>query len=583
MKIHQLPEEIVKRIAAGEVVERPASVVKELIENAVDAGAKHVDLEVKGAGRLLIRVSDDGCGMGKDDLTRSVQRHTTSKIHSIADIDEIMTLGFRGEALYSIAAISKMEITSRTGEDPMGYCLQVEGGKVGRLEGVGSPIGTTVVVRDLFWNTPARLKFLKSSTTEMHHVFDVVAAQASARPDVAFKLRDGEKAWIDLPASQGLSERVQGLYPALGRDWISVDYKSDAVQVLGCIGHPSMARGDRSNQFFFVNRRPVKSPSLGYAVEAAFHSLLPEGKHPVFFILIEILPENVDVNIHPSKKEVRFHKIQEVQDGLREAVRRSLSLHYSRGEETPLKGEGSHYPEPRIQASVIRDTVRALDFLRPRAKGHSQSPKVFETSNISQSNMAHAKDGIHPLGCYDDLYWVFRLEDGLALMDQHAAHERVLYEKYLQDWRERKIEVQALLIAEHVELTREDYALFEEHQATFKNLGFGVQAFGDTSVMISQVPHYCETHRLKELLMDILDDLKTFRKTTSTNEEQLEEKIILRACKSAVKAHDVMTHEEARKLMRDLLSCELPYTCPHGRPTLVKFTASDLAKMFHRK
>ncbi|MBI1884598.1 MAG: DNA mismatch repair endonuclease MutL [Chlamydiae bacterium] len=590
MNIHILDEEIIKRIAAGEVVERPASVVKELVENALDARAKKISLELRGAGRLLIRLGDDGMGMEKEDLLISVQRHTTSKIQRVEDMDAITSLGFRGEALYSIAAVSRMEITTRTKDSVVAHRLRVEGGKVLDCLEVGAPVGTTVEIRDLFWNTPARLKFLKSPQTELNHVFEVMAHHALARSDVGFQLRECERSLMDVAPNQDLLSRIKNIYQGLGEEWMGLDFKGETLQVKGYVSHPKMARGDRSYQFFFVNGRPVKSPALSYALEASFHSLLPEAKRPLAFLLIQIDPREVDVNVHPAKREVRFKSPSIVQDQLREAVRRALSISYAPSSpSTPsvwpdrVREAVGTYFQSQSHSSEMKESPAPRLWVKSMDRHGSGKSEGALSQEAALENFPQRVRSFRVLGCFDDLYWVIEWEDGLSLMDQHAAHERVLYEKYLKDWRSRKLEVQPLLLPTNFELAREDHGLLLEHQGLLKNLGFGLEEFGDGALLINQVPSYCQTQQLKELILDILDDLKTLRKTFSFNESQLEEKIMLRACKSAVKAHDTMTSEEIERLVDDLLTLELPYTCPHGRPTLIKFTANDLAKMFKRK
>ncbi len=605
MNIHRLNPEIVKRIAAGEVIERPASVVKELVENALDAKAKHINLEIKGAGRLLIQMTDDGVGMDEEDLKLSIQRHTTSKIMNVEDIDCIRTLGFRGEALYSIAAVSKLEITSRTPQNSVGTRLRSEGGEILDITEVGAPTGTQIQVRDLFWNTPARLKFLKSPNTEVSHIFETLALYALVHPEVAFRFKEGDKTWLDVEGSSDLLKRVQNLYQGLGSEWIPIQASWDDIKITGYIGHPKMSRANRAFQFFFVNGRPVKAPALSYGLEAAFHSLVPEGRHPIAFVMIEMNPETMDINVHPAKKEIRFHKTQWVQDQVREAIRQALSQHYSSNTQALPNCENTSkaYPEISQRAFKVKESIQSYFKSEDKENSTFPSNRIYRDSTPSQplfkgeslSSIASSLSKNNPipsgkdrfyfkaLGCFDNLYWAIQLKDGLALMDQHAAHERVLYEKYLRAWREKRVEIQSLLLPINLDLSKEDMALIQEHISTLKDLGFIIEEFGPSSILISQVPTYCQTHQLKEMIVDILDDLKTLRKTLSYSETELEEKIILRACKSAVKAHDVMKLEEIERLIEELFSSELAYTCPHGRPTLIKFTASDLDKMFKRK
>jgi DNA mismatch repair protein MutL len=373
--------------------------------------------------------------------------------------------------------------------------------------------------------------------------------------------------------------RIQTLYQGLGDDWIEINSSTDSIRVKGFVGHPKMSRTGRSYQFFFVNQRPVRSPVLSYALEAAFHSLVPEGRHPVLFIFLELDPSGLDINVHPSKREIRFHKSQWVQDELREAVRKALSSYYSNSYSVSASGK-------EIWTDRVKDSIHSY-FQSQSEKSGSPYPEVFPPPQKISVDRPSFLDVNLPsfqiLGCFDDLYWVIQLKDGLAFIDQHAAHERVLYERYLRDWRQRKLEIQALLLPVNFDLSKEDMSFLKEHQELLKNLGFGIEDFGVSSILISQVPAYCETHLLKELVLDILDDLKTLRKTASVGEARLEERVILRAWKSAVKAHDTMTSDEIQRLIRDLFSSELPYTCPHGRPTLVKFTESELAKMFKRQ
>jgi DNA mismatch repair protein MutL len=646
--IRPLDEQLVNRIAAGEVVERPAAALKELIENALDAGAARIEIEAEMGGRRLIRVRDDGIGMTRTDALNALQRHATSKIASDADLTRITTLGFRGEALPSIASVSRMDILTRAFEEDTGTRIVVEGGEVKTVEEVGAPIGTTVAVRDLFYNVPARLKFLKSVPTELGHIIETVTRYAFAYPDVSFRLVHERQELIFTPGNGDLLTAAASIW---GREtvqgMVQVDYERDGIRVWGLIAPPHQTRPTRQHQYFFVNLRPVRNKTLTAALDEAYKTLTPEKRYPACILLVGIDPRQVDVNVHPAKIEVRFQREQAVFEAVVNAIRAAL-LHHgmipsalppseSRGQaitparppdaetihqilmqraglapaeavgtparpethahagETPARpethahaGETPALPETlaRADATPARPAVdpfaATLSLPLPTPAPTDETPTLLDTEPLQMTHLpfAHLLDDLQILGQVRNTYIVASTRQGLALIDQHVAHERVLYEQLCYKRGALPIPKQHLLTPETLQLSRRDALLLHEKLPELEAIGFELEPFGADAYLIRAVPAALKGDPV-QTLRDIVDELVelSVSKRLPVAREQI---WITTSCKLAVKAGDPLSMPEMRKLIEDLARTENPYLCPHGRPITIILTWQEIERKFKR-
>jgi DNA mismatch repair protein MutL len=604
--VRVLPPDVVNKIAAGEVVDRPASVLKELLENAVDAGATQIDCEVVAGGRRLIAVADNGGGMGRDDALLSVERHATSKIRDVNDIESIATLGFRGEALAAIASVSRFRLaTCRTGES-VGSEILITGGHLQDVRDIGCPAGTVVEVRDLFFNVPARRKFLRAPQTEMVHVRNTFVTQALARAELGLQLKvDGRTAHA-LPGGASLSERIQELFGAdYARQLASVDHSDGEIRVTGFAGLPALGRTDRSEQFVFINRRATVAPALTYAVREAYRTLLPDDRYPVLFLFIEMPPGEVDVNVHPTKREVRFRNSGQVRDAVLGAMRQALGRSPVGGGPLPRPGAPALSPgmPPAAPAAVaqplkIDDLPAARAFRYPKMPlpGRDPVPSPAPASPTGSASPAPAAgaQGLSPsrfdapwswcrvIGQVGGLYVVMETEDGLVLMDPHAAHERVLFDRFMAAWSNGKAVSQSLLIPETVELRPADAHRVRQSLEALASMGFGISEFGGDTFVVDAMPALFAGAKCAALLIEIAHDLE-IAGTRGGKERWREETIAQAACKAAVKARHTLTLQEIEQLVVDLARTEMPYTCPHGRPTLIFTAYRELNKKFGRE
>jgi DNA mismatch repair protein MutL len=605
-RIRLLPEHVANQIAAGEVVERPASVVKELVENSLDAEARRVTVTIKNGGRSLINVADDGFGMGRDDALLALERHATSKISKAEDLQSITTLGFRGEAIPSIAAVSRFTLTSRERGTLSGTQIEMAGGKILSVTDVGAAEGTVVEVRNLFFNLPARRKFLRSIPTEAAHIEHIVTLCALAHPNVAFKLAVDGREVFNLAPTNDLLGRLRELYGAqLVQELVAVELTRGGVRVTGFVGKPGVSRADRRQQHLFINQRPVESKGINYALLEGYHTALMKGKFPVTFLFIDIDPELVDVNIHPAKREVRFRDEFAVRQCVIDAVRAALEPETAGLR--PVQREGW----PRSDRGWPRSDHRAF---MPQSGQPAAPPLALRGENVAvpsthQSNLldvprsrvegevypdkirAHAEPRAEVrteegawriLGVVGQLYVLIESPEGLVLMDQHAAHERVLFEKMLRELETDSAPAQKLLLPLTLELDARDAAFLHANQKTLHKLGIGVSEFGEKTFLIDALPPYFPTANLAQTFRNIIDELR------QTGEEVHarrlgEDKIATTVCRHAVKAHDPLRGEELRALLHQLHQCELPYTCPHGRPTMIQISYPELEKKFGRK
>ena len=688
-KIVLLDELTINKIAAGEVIERPASVVKELVENSIDAGATNITVEIQNGGISKIRIIDNGSGMSKDDLEFAFERHATSKIRKAADLENVKSMGFRGEALASIAAIAHVELVSKTEDDNIGHKIVVECGKILEIEDSASQKGTTITVSNLFFNTPVRYKFLKKDFTEAGYIEDAVTRIAIANPNIAIKLINGNKTIIQTNGNGDLKTVIYTIYgKEIAEGLLEVNYEYEGIKVTGAIGKPEIARNNRSYQMFFVNKRYIKDKTLSAGVEQAFKGLIPIGKYGVVVLNIEIEPNKIDVNVHPTKLEIRFQEEQKVFKAIYHSVKDTLlkgdlvkeverepvveeqKLEVNQEpvklEENQIKTE--QVVEPKVETEDIKksgfmglfkkkekdadefienystNTLQEIfaeksagqpeeveiptqeqknkmediiekqkelenpkveeptskDFDEMYVKTFGKLPetqKIEENSNkidvktlkeVENISVFEEKENYNTIpkykfiGALFSTYLVIEMKDEIYIIDQHAAHERVMYEKVKKNfYNNMEKDSQIMLLPDIIELSHKERAIVKENTDLFKKAGFIIEEFGDNTIRLIGVPSLCMDLDTKELFLEILDEIDT---VAITAKQEKEDKFISTiACKAAVKANMKLTNEEVDTLMRQLLVLPNPFTCPHGRPTAIKMTRYDIERKFNRK
>lgn len=571
-KIHILDAEVSNQIAAGEVVERPASVVKELAENSLDAGASRIDVEIEGSGQRLIRVSDDGHGMGPQDLALSVMRHATSKIKDASELMSIASFGFRGEALPSIASVSTFSVASR--EEGSSEAWSLLPGQAPAPAALAQ--GTRIEVRDLFYNTPARLKFLKAASTESSRIQQDLLKLALAHPRVAFSLRLDGKVSMDFPKAPDFRERAaQALGSGFLAESLELHFASRAARVSGWAGLPRQNRSNRSGQYLFVNRRAVEHKLLGFTLSQAYGSLIAHGRHAVALLYVEIPEGEVDVNVHPAKREVRFKDERAVLDAIRHAVtdalnKASLMVHYALPEPAPLPMAAEIREQPSFAGVTAPDLMAA-------PAPHQQS------SSWAAPATAPAKgDWPAPLAQLHRSYLLCQESGGLVVVDQHAAHERVLYERLCRSLESGDVKSQKLLLPQKLSVGPAQATRLRHWMAPLETLGLELQDLGDGAFYVLSIPSFMKNVQVPALLQDLLDEigdelekdpLGAFRREIAAQ----------MACKAAIKAGDSLNLDEMQRLMADLSRCEIPWSCPHGRPPLVRLPLEELEKYFERR
>jgi DNA mismatch repair protein MutL len=581
MPIRILSPEVASQIAAGEVVERPASVVKELVENALDAGAKSVTVEIGAAGRTLVQVADDGVGIPPDELSLAIERHATSKLASAEDLFRIVTLGFRGEALASIGSVSRLTLTSCTSDSQAGARLHVEGGRIGRLEKTGAPVGTVVRVEDLFYNVPARLKFLKQDATERRAIDTLVTRYALAYPWIHFKLTEENTISLHTAGDGDRRAVLAALYGVdVSRQMLEIMAEEDGFKLTGFISPTSLTRSNRKEITFFVNGRWVQDTPLTSALLQAYHTLLMVGRYPLAAIFIEVPPEEVDVNVHPAKAEVRFRSPDKAFSFVQRSTRRAM-LAYT---PVPQLAPQNLWGTPSQPGQIDPGWSLAHDFETEKqnqpggtqpAEVDLQSPALYPQSTISHIPL------LRLIGQIGATYLVAEGPDGLYLIDQHAAHERVLFEKLMAQFVQQNIPSQSLLNPVVVELPRAAADLLMAQLPVLIHLGFHVEPFGQNSYQVRAMPALFASSDPAAALRALVED---FEEDESPLQNEIEAKIAGRVCKRlAVKAGKVLSPEEQRALLADLENCTSPRTCPHGRPTMIHLSVDTLERQFGRK
>jgi DNA mismatch repair protein MutL len=596
--IHVLSDHVINKIAAGEVVERPASVVKELVENALDAGATQIEVEAVGGGRQLVAITDNGCGMGRDDALLAIERHATSKIQDVDDIEHVATLGFRGEALAAISAVSHFTLTTRPAADLAGTEVVVAGGKLADVKDAGCPPGTRIEARRLFFNVPARRKFLRADQTELAHIRQMFVVYALAHPAVGWRLVVDGREVLRLAAGATLGDRLRDIVGAeLTRQLRPLELTRHDVTVRGYAGQPSAARQDRTEQYVFVNGRPASAATIYHAINEGYHTLLPPGRYAPLFLFIEVDPEQVDVNVHPTKKEVRFRQPGAIRDAVIEAIRRAL-------QPTPAAASSSllAMPPPPMPTTVPAEQQTRLlipDLPPPRTFQFPGLPMIptVPPPTATPATSPHAtiptpaqelKNAANSpwlwcrvLGQVGGLYVVLETEDGLVLMDPHAAHERVLFEQLLKQHTSHTIKSQGLLAPETVELLPATAEAVRDNLPLLREMGFGLADFGGDSFIVDALPACLGGASSRAVLAAVAESLAKGG-VRGGSEHAVEEAVAQAACKAAVKARDVLRLDEIEQLVVALARAEMPYTCPHGRPTIIFTSYGELHRKFGR-
>ena len=612
-RIRLLPETVASQVAAGEVVERPASVVKELVENSIDAGAGKIDILIRRGGISFVRVIDDGSGMDRDDALLSLERHATSKIRSASDLEAIGTLGFRGEALPSIASVSRFRLTTRETGAVAGTEIIINGGKIDIVREGGEAPGTQVEVRSLFYNLPARRKFLRSENTESRNIEHQIHLQAIGHPQIAFTFVRDDRLVLQLPAAANLNDRIRDLY---GSDMLErlLEVNGEAsgnIDIGGLIGRAGVSRQTRDQQLTFVNGRAIESPVLNAALREGYHTALMKGQYPITFLFLNIDPTAVDVNVHPAKREVRFRdpngvreavvrSIRQTLESERETWREKFSAPTSASPETPGQPvvdltlrppasfpEAVHRELSGLGAAVGNRGSGTVGLIPPSVVAPNRDDVVAgvaDPGRAQQSVSSTAADAqqFQIIGVLNKLYVLMENADGLVLVDQHAAHERILFEELRGRMEEQGVPTQRLLIPQTFDLPPRDADWIERNMSILQKMGIGIEGFGPNTFKIDSLPAFLNTSDPVHFMQRVIDDLKS--SSASSSPMRLGEEMIAKTvCRHAVKANDPLRYLEIEKLIQDLLACDLPYCCPHGRPTMIQISHAELEKKFGRK
>ncbi|MEI7751219.1 MAG: DNA mismatch repair endonuclease MutL [Candidatus Omnitrophota bacterium] len=587
-KIHVLSELVANKIAAGEVVERPASIVKELVENSLDAGADRIEIEIKHGGKSLIRVADNGSGMTVEDAQLALQRHATSKIEKAEDLDHIASFGFRGEALPSIAAVSRFTLQTRTAEAGSGTELVVEGGSLVKAKECPSAAGTVIEVRDLFFNTPARRKFLKQDTTEFGHILDMVTCLALANLHVRFVLSSGGKVVLDLVPTQELSVRAAAV---LGEDWahqtLPVQSEIPHAKLSGLIGKPTLASGNRARQFLFINHRWVKAYGLSYGLQAGYHGLLMQHQFPAAILFLQLNPRYVDVNVHPTKQQVRLSHEAIIKTLIEKTVGDALK---ESGDLVPSFREKDERPSVSFHGARFQEPSFGFE---ERMASHNQPLRVAEavvadvvTQNVDAFGPLEIGKGLRitrVLGQVHRTYILAETEEGYVVVDQHAAHERVMFEALMKNFESESPTSQGLFMEEVIELHPRQVEVLKKKLSFLAKLGFEIEPFGERAFVVRSLPAILKDENPVTIIKQFVDEEEAGRTQTGLKGAQ-EDAAAMIACKrKSVKAADPLTLPAMQGLLEQLARCKNPFNCPHGRPSIMKYSLADLEKQFKRK
>jgi DNA mismatch repair protein MutL len=577
-EIKILDSETISKIAAGEVVERPASVVKELVENSIDANATKIYIEVEETGLKRITVADDGCGMSSEDAKLAFARHATSKITAIEDLERLQTLGFRGEALPSIASVSFTEIVTRAQGSDVGIYIAVEGGKLKEIKDAGAHFGTTVTVKNLFYNVPARKKFLKSKRIELSHIIEVVTRYALIYYDRTFKLVHNNEELIFSPASKTMLETITAIY---GKDYaralVPLSYKTEKIEISGYVSKPSLTRATASHQSIYVNKRYVASRIASDAIKDAYFRLVTKDRYPVAVIAIEIDPKLIDVNVHPTKSQIKFGEEFKIYDAIVASIKQALSseklIVEPRGREIKLISEVIYKPSELKTAMPLPPKAEGIKLIKP------QYLQIEE--KISTLKEVRKLPELRIIGQVLDTFIVTEAKDSVLIIDQHAADERIMLERLTKQAQTKSIETQELMEPLALTLSPKEEVILQNYLQALDELGFKIENFGSHMYRLRAMPVVLGSLRNKENFLDVLDELATIGKIKS-NTDMKHKLLEILACKSAIKANEKLSTHEMEKLVRKLDSLEEPYTCAHGRPTIIELSRKELERLFKR-
>lgn len=653
MAIQVLDQNTINKIAAGEVIERPSSVVKELVENAIDAGATAITVEIKDGGISLVRITDNGCGIPKDELSLAFLRHSTSKIKSIEDLVSVSSLGFRGEALSSIAAVAQIELITKTADSLTGNRYVIEGGEEKALEEVGAPDGTTFIVRNLFFNTPVRRKFLKTAATEAGYVNALIEHLSLSHPDISFRFINNNQNRLHTSGNMQLKDIIYNVYGRdIAKNLIELKAVTQDIEITGFIGKPAICRGNRTYENYYINGRYIKSGIITKAIEEAYKGFIMMHSYPFTAIHFKINPAILDVNVHPTKMELRFSKnefvYQFVLNTLRDALNRRELIPEVRVSSSPIQPQKQtvRQPEIHIQESQnrlqekpgdnktekVQIPYKAPDLRPVTESGYkpSNSPadilsermpqyasnsykerlpepfemkrsarmvsednkaaeyarKEIETSKkegqleLFKSSLVDEKKHYRIIGQLFDTYWLIEFEDKFYMMDQHAAHEKVLYEKTMKHIREKTMTTQMIMPAVVLSLNMQEKQIVNNYHEAFEKLGYEIEDFGGDAIKITGVPAGFPAMDYKQLFLSVLDGL--VEDGLSKTSEMITDKVASMSCKAAIKGNHKISYNEAEELMAEMMEAENPYNCPHGRPTLIMMSKYEIEKKFHR-
>ncbi len=612
--IRILDKQIADKIAAGEVIERPVSIIKELVENSIDAGADSIVVEIKKGGKSYIRVTDNGCGIARDEVEKAFLRHATSKIETVKDLESIETLGFRGEALASVCAVTRTELLTKRKDDKTGTRLIIHGGEIISNMATGCPDGTTIIITDLFYNTPARLKFMKSDSAESSMIIDLMSQLALAYKDISFRLVNNGNILFTTTGDGNRLNIISRIFPGVDtKNLVPVDSEEGALELTGYISTPTMSRPSRNGQIFFVNGRVVNSKVIEKGINEGYRERLFEGRHPLAYLFLNVNASDLDVNIHPNKKEVRFNDEGAISDFISQAIKNALgtkeavvrvanifkeeAVEYKTKpvveEQVSLKSITST-PTPvikNIELSPVAETPRVEI---PKA---AEVPKVVEKSPVVEISTIETPpvnptieikkpiltpfdfDDLSIKGALFNTYIMAVDGDNFFLIDQHAAHERIFYEKLVGEYEKEEKTRQPILFPLIIDVDLKTKEEDEKWLSILNNMGFSIEAFGQNSYRISEIPTFMELSEAEDFINDFVDSITT---TTNFRNSIVINKLIMKSCKSAIKANDHLEKEEIDALIKDLKNCINPFSCPHGRPTFIKLSRYEIERLFKR-
>ena len=588
--VHVLDDNTINKIAAGEVVERPASVIKELVENAIDAKADRIEVEIMAGGTSFMRVSDNGIGMSREDAEKAILRHATSKIVQVDDLQAIATLGFRGEALPSIASVSRFNLQTRQAGAELGTEIKITGGKTTEIGVAGCNLGTTIRVEDLFFNTPARKKFLKTNNTESARVNEFIIKLAISHPEIAFKLINNNKSSLATPGRGDLKETLQSLYGAsVGQSLLPLEFEDEDIKLWGFVSKPSAIRSSRSWQTFIVNGRIIASRAIAKAIDNAYHALIPKSGYPLIALNIEVPQHTIDVNVHPQKTEMKFEDESRIFKAVYKAVLDAVRPKGQVGQLGQLAAQADHvqqHVEKGLQELNFGQPVMNFPLREEKPAMTWQEGTIALAQDKSVKSVQSVVDeeeklptaGMIPIGQVDDTYIIAQDGDSLYIVDQHAAHERVLFDRFSAQ--AEHIPSQQLLVHLILDFSTHESQIIEENLELLAGLGFGLEPSGPNQFRLMEVPADVPSSQAEEFIREVLASMEELHRPTAAELRQAV--LATTACKAAIKAGFKLNYRQMEILLQELNDTAMPYTCPHGRPTIIKFSSDELAKMFKR-